>query len=145
MSDKVSRTALGHDLAGSWALYERGYVKVLQAFARAHLKVVGIRDTPAPTREATPTCLAAHPRNYSPCNGTRAAWVPPEPLVQAAAAVGDPHITVADLTSLLCEKVICPAAVGNVVVYFDASHVSATYDRTLAPYLAPILRAAMAA
>ncbi|MEO8889709.1 MAG: SGNH hydrolase domain-containing protein [Jatrophihabitantaceae bacterium] len=144
MSNKVSRSAVGHDLAGSWAPYERGYLTVLRALQRAHVRVVGIRDTPSPARQSIPTCLAQHPSDYARCDGSRRAWLPPEPLVPAVAALRDRQITVVDLTDHLCRPQVCPAIVGRVVVYFDASHLTATYARTLAPYLAVPLRAALA-
>ena len=79
------------------------------------------------------------------------------------AAMHDPAVTVADLTDHICQdnrapavrykpppgdghdgaSYICPAAIGGVPVYFDATHLTTTYARTLAPYLAPYLRRAV--
>jgi hypothetical protein len=39
------------------------------------------------------------------------------------------------MTDYLCDGETCSAAVGGVPVYFDVSHLTATYARTLAPYL----------
>ncbi len=142
MTNRISVTAQGYSLAASYAQYAKGYQSVLAKFSAAHLKVVGIRDTPAPG-SSIPDCLAAHPGNYDACNGTRASWLPPEPLTQAIKAVNDPHIIEADLIDYICEKSVCPAAVGTVPVYFDGSHLTATYSKTLAPYLAPILLKAL--
>lgn len=38
--------------------------------------------------------------------------------------------------SMLCNKRICPAVIGNVLVYRDTYHMTATYAATLAPWLA---------
>ena len=44
-----------------------------------------------------------------------------------------------DLTSFYCNAVDCPAVIGHVVVYRDRDHLTATYVRTLAPYLGSAL------
>jgi peptidoglycan/LPS O-acetylase OafA/YrhL len=143
MVNRVSVTAVGHDMAGSQGPYAIGYEKVLRAFQAAHQRVVVIRDTPAPGKIMVPDCLAANPDNYSSCNGTRATWLPPDPTTTAVAALHDKQITLADLTDYICAKTTCPAVVGKVVVYFDNSHLTATYAKTLAPYLEPKLVAAL--
>lgn len=43
-----------------------------------------------------------------------------------------------------CEDGKCYRVIGGVVVYFDGSHISATYARTLAPYMAGPLEKALA-
>ena len=44
-----------------------------------------------------------------------------------------------DTTPIFCVDGSCPAVVGGVAVYRDGQHVAATYARTLAPYLSPVL------
>lgn len=138
MVNRVSVPAAGYSMAASYAQYEKGYQAILQRFSRSHLRVAGIRDTPAPGT-SIPDCLAAHPNDYAACNGRRDKWLPPEPLFTAIDQVGDPHITKIDMTDYLCRDDACPAAIGTVPVYFDGSHLTATYATTLAPYLAPAL------
>ena len=56
-----------------------------------------------------------------------------DPLAAAAHEVGVP---VVDLTSMYCTGSTCPAVIGNVLVYRDtAGHMSATWARTIAPYV----------
>ncbi|MGN6743589.1 MAG: acyltransferase family protein, partial [Amnibacterium sp.] len=149
MANRVSVTAAGHpDRASSLAAYQQGYTTVLRRFSQAHLRVVVLRDTPAPGDGnapgfSIPDCLAAHPSDYTACAGTRARWVPADPSVQAVAAVHDPRQQVLDLTDLFCGPTVCPAVVGQVPVYFDASHMTRTYGKTLAPYLGERLTAAL--
>lgn len=45
-----------------------------------------------------------------------------------------------DLTDALCTAEDCPAVVGNVLVYRDDDHISATYVRTVTPFLDTLLR-----
>jgi hypothetical protein len=54
-------------------------------------------------------------------------------LRPAAAAMKGAHLI--DLTSYYCNDTNCPAVIGHVVVYRDQDHLTATYARTLAPYL----------
>ena len=94
-----------------------------------------VRDTPAPD-VLVPTCIADAGDEYAAeCDGTRAAWLPADPATDAAASLGDPGITVADLTDHICDGETCHAVNGGVITYFDASHLTATYAHTLAPYL----------
>lgn len=144
MSNRVSVGALGHDLAGSWPVYTQGYLKVLTAFHRAHLRIVALRDMPAPGPERVPACIAAHLHDYAVCNGTRAKWLPAqEPVAGAVAALHDAHIDYVDMTGRICLATVCPAVIGGIIAYVDGSHMTATYNRTIAPFLAPRLRSAL--
>jgi peptidoglycan/LPS O-acetylase OafA/YrhL len=57
-----------------------------------------------------------------------------DPLVKAAGMVTGARLI--DLTSFYCDAQRCPAVIGHVVTYRDTvGHLTATYSRTLAPYL----------
>jgi hypothetical protein len=142
MTNRISVGAVGLSKRASGPSYTRGYLSTLRAFAAAHLHVVGIRDTPYP-RTTIPDCLAGNPHDYQACAGKRSSWLPPEPLLAAVAELHDPQITSVDLTDRICQGAMCPAAVGRVPVYFDGSHLTATYAMTLAPYLEPYLLRAL--
>ena len=47
-----------------------------------------------------------------------------------------------DLTDRICRPDRCRAIEGNVIVYRDTSHVTATYMRSLAPFLRDALEEA---
>ncbi|WP_328530319.1 acyltransferase [Nocardioides sp. NBC_00368] len=51
------------------------------------------------------------------------------------AVARDPNAHLVDLTHLFCEDRLCPAVIGNVIVYRDGNHITSRYARTLAPYL----------
>ncbi|MER7556544.1 acyltransferase family protein [Nocardioides sp. NPDC126508] len=51
------------------------------------------------------------------------------------AVAHDPNAHLVDLTDLFCEDRVCPAVIGNVIVYRDGNHITSRYARTLAPYL----------
>lgn len=57
-----------------------------------------------------------------------------DPLPQVAGRVEGAEVV--DLTEYFCPEGFCPAVIGNTVVYRDASaHISATYSRSLTPFL----------
>ena len=67
------------------------------------------------------------------CGRPRADVLVPDPHPDAVER--DPNAHVVDLTRLFCDDEICPAVIGNVVVYRDGNHITSRYARTLAPYL----------
>jgi hypothetical protein len=143
MSNKLSRGVPGLDLAASAVRFRYGYERVLRGLLRTGVPIVGIRDTPSPAFQV-PACLAAHPQDYRACSGPRSVWLPTDSLGWAVAAVRDPRVVMVDLTDHICERETCAAVVGGVPVYFDVSHLTATYAETLAPYLRAAIDTALA-
>lgn len=63
----------------------------------------------------------------------------------AAATQRVPNTAVVSTRKYFCTETSCPAVIGNVVVYRDdISHISATYSKSLGPYLAKDIAAAAA-
>ena len=114
-----------------------GYTKYLRRWSAAGTNVLVVRDSPYPGRtlQSVPDCLARHPRNHSACSGTPETWRSMDPLYAAATDRGLPGISTMDVTRYFCTATECPAVIGSVVTYFDASHMTATYGRSLAPYV----------
>jgi hypothetical protein len=143
MVNRVSvRVAGTATISASQRFYQRGYESVLRAFAASRTPVLVIRDTPAPGT-SVPDCLEAHTGDYTKCDGSRSAWLPGDPTIAAVRTLNDPRVSSIDLTRYICPSERCPAVIGGVPVYFDGSHLTATYASTLAPYLAPSLRAGL--
>jgi peptidoglycan/LPS O-acetylase OafA/YrhL len=140
MTNRISVAAQGYAYDESAPAYGRGYTAVLRTFEAAGLKVLVLHDTPAPG-DSIPDCVAEKGADYAACDGTRAAWIQDEPAEASVRQVDDPDIRFADLTDHICDGEVCHAVTGGVITYFDGSHLTATYARTLAPYLlAPIER-----
>ena len=139
--NRMSVPAHGHRFAHSAPVYAAGMRRVFRHWKG--IPVVLIRDTPVPGGSgiSVPSCLMAHPDDYAACNGRRSAWVPAEPGRAAAKHFGNVHVV--NLNDHICGPKICSAVVGGVIPYFDGSHLSATYSRTLAPYLMPHLVSAL--
>ena len=129
-------------MEASVPLYRDGYTAVLAAWRDAGIRTLVLRDTPAPGR-SIPDCVAQAKGGYHRCDGTREAWLPPTPEVDAVHGLHSPLVTLADLTDHICGPQTCTAVTGGVITYFDASHLTATYARTLAPYLSPLVTAAL--
>lgn len=142
MSNRISVSALGHDFESSQAIYADGFEKVLNTLRDADLPVLAIRDTPAPG-ELIPTCVADNETDYSACDGSLEDWLPADPVVDVIRSLGDGSAQVVDLTEHICDGEVCRAVNGGVITYFDASHLTATYAHTLAPYLEPAVVASL--
>jgi len=141
MANRVSVTATGSpSLAASQPAYQAGFERILRQWSDARIPVLIIRDTPAPGGSgitSIPDCVGEHLDDPSACSGPRSQWLPADPAIPAAAALDSRWISTVDLTDRICPDPVCQGVVGGVIVYFDASHLTATYATTLAPFLKP--------
>lgn len=113
-----------------------GMVDVWADLGSHGIPVLAIRDT---TRfdERVPDCLAREGLAPVECGQARDAVLGAD--LPVVAGIPD-SVSLLDMTPYLCTDEICPAIAGDVIVYRDGSHVSATYMRTLAPYLEEQMR-----
>jgi hypothetical protein len=146
-SERNGHPAVGRTLAASQGSWQRGYAEMLRRWADAGTRVLVVHDTPFAAKSflSPPACVAEHPDDLSACSAPRERWVPRDPLFAAARALDRPGIHAVDLNDRICSADRCSAVVGGVLVYFDGSHMTATYSRTLAPYLARPVRDALTA
>ncbi|GAB3650696.1 hypothetical protein GCM10028833_20550 [Glycomyces tarimensis] len=89
-----------------------------------------------------PECLSEHIDDATRCvYDLDEAIMHPERRERAMAAVADAGASVIDPIPWLCdvEEGRCPVMVGNLLVYRDFSHLSATFAAELAPQLASVL------
>jgi peptidoglycan/LPS O-acetylase OafA/YrhL len=96
----------------------------------AGVQVVPIHDTPWMPFEPG-DCLAGDIRL---CAAPRAEVEASRVMHTAAEAL--PEIEVLDLTNAICGPESCEAVVGNLIVWRDRHHLTATYATALAPYIA---------
>jgi hypothetical protein len=93
-------------------------------------KVVAIRDTPKlPFQPGE--CLARNPNCYAEQSEVLG---DDDPILMAHGLM--PEVPVIDMTDAVCQNGKCPMVVGNVVVWRDLSHLTASYSRTVATVLA---------
>jgi hypothetical protein len=121
------------------------YRSTLETITDAEVPVLVVRDTPASMNQEqdTPTCLGMNAGNPSACDGAPQEWIRQDPLASAAERLDSPLVTPVDLNDHICTDTVCPAVLGGLIVYADFNHLSATFSRTLAPYLGTAVLAAM--
>jgi peptidoglycan/LPS O-acetylase OafA/YrhL len=128
---------------GETALASRdGYRSYLQRWLSSGARVVVIKDVVPPGNAVgrVPECLSKHDRKactwrYSqPAPTSSKAYFWMDPLSDAARQLAG-RVPVISMDDLLCRKDVCQPVIGDVVTYFDASHLTATYAETLAPEL----------
>ncbi len=118
------------------------YLDVWSALSQRGLNVVAMRDTPWLRRNGIRyraiDCLADG-GTPTGCGMRRAdALAPVDPA--ATRAVAFPNVFPIDVSDAFCDRDVCPVVIGNVLVYHDEHHLTATYSRTLAPELERRLR-----
>jgi peptidoglycan/LPS O-acetylase OafA/YrhL len=124
----------GEELSGAAnaEALEAGYVATLRRIERAGLKTVVIRDTPASSSDV-PSCVSEDLENLESCAFKRVRNRDLEFDVRAARAA--PATKLIDVTAEICPGELCRAVIGNALVYRDKSHLTATYARTLSPWI----------
>lgn len=120
--------------------WEAGMVRTLERLIPAAGTVILLADTPT-SQVDPPTCLSAHPTSVLACATPVAKaiyqpWLGAERLVVAQTDVG-----FIDPTYWVCPSSPCPAVIGNLLVYQNAGHLTATFAAALADRLGgPILQ-----
>ncbi|MET7773785.1 acyltransferase family protein [Nocardia sp. NPDC005366] len=113
------------------------FAAVWSALAERGLNVLAVRDTPRLRRDGVLyraiDCLGSHGTAHS-CGVDRAVALDPvNPAI--AAASSHPNIFSIDLSDSVCRPDRCLVAEGNVLIYRDEHHLTASYARSLAPEL----------
>lgn len=127
--DLVVTTSTVSDGGGEFT--PEGYVEQWRQLDALGIDVVGIRDTPRWMADPV-DCLWANADDVAACSVPRH-----QSLADADPAGARPelpgNVSLVDVSELICDGDTCPAARGDVVVYWDLSHLSATFARSLAP------------
>ncbi|MGV9796488.1 acyltransferase family protein [Mycobacterium sp. NPDC003449] len=114
------------------------YVGIWDQLSANGIPMLGVRDTPWMLREGmffSPVDCMSAGGDADACGlPRREALAEHNPTLNYEA--GRPALHVLDLSDAVCRADICRAVEGNVLVYHDAHHLSATYVRTLADELA---------
>jgi peptidoglycan/LPS O-acetylase OafA/YrhL len=102
---------------------------------RTGARVVLMQDTPDPGGTSVPDCVAARPTAVQRCALPVRTAIYDSRKAALVAAAGPAGMTVVDPTPWFCTDTVCPAIVGNTLVYRDGSHVTSTYLRLLSTLL----------
>jgi peptidoglycan/LPS O-acetylase OafA/YrhL len=106
--------------------------------ASVGIRVVTLRDNPRFGFDV-PACMEEQPDGLG-CARARADVFSPVNPVENAKGVPESAAHI-DLTRFICREQLCEGAVGNVLIYRDDNHMTATYATTLARPLHQALRA----
>jgi peptidoglycan/LPS O-acetylase OafA/YrhL len=104
-------------------------------------KVVVIANNPKPGLPGMDVyeCVAKNPDKLSACAFDRNHYASSSAAAQHAAVKGMKGVEIVDLFDAICPLERCPPVIGNVLIYRQGSHITATYVKTLTPRLARAL------
>lgn len=133
--------------------YYAGTVQLIEQLHTLGVDVYLLGDVPMtgpdPThRTDVPTCLAQHLSDPSACDVPSAKALATTGVRDAvAASPAAKDVTVVDTSSQFCAAGVCHSAVGGLPVFFDSSHITDSYSRSIGPWmlktvLQPALKAA---
>ncbi|MCE9623436.1 MAG: acyltransferase [Actinomycetia bacterium] len=114
-------------------------VSKVKPFAQ-HVLLLGDSATPALT---VPYCLANDLTNVPICMASREEATRPKRLQVEREVAAKYDIDFIPTSDWMCTDTLCPVIVGNVLMYRDDSHITATASEFLAPYVELALRHAM--
>lgn len=137
--DAVFTLASRNARAGPTEQTPPGFVAAWQRLADASIPVVAVRDNPR-FGFSMPDCVVEHGRYAAECGVERDEVYSDVPPYVAAPEV-PPNVRFVDFGDLMCTDDRCPAEVGNVLVYMDDNHLSATFTASMAPMVEQALDA----
>jgi hypothetical protein len=125
--DASGRPITGDALVQAW---EAGMARTLERLIPAAGRVILLADTPT-SQFDPPVCLSQHRASVLACatpveKAIDGPWLAAERQVVAQTGVG-----FIDPTYWVCPTSPCPAVVGNLLVYQNAGHLTATYAAAL--------------
>lgn len=112
----------------------RGQVEAWGSRPDLDVPILALVDNPRTTLAALECVETLGAGTYDRCRVPRSrALSSLDGQSEAVAIAHNAHLI--DLTQWYCDDQTCPQVVGNVLVYRDTHHITATYAATLAPYL----------
>jgi peptidoglycan/LPS O-acetylase OafA/YrhL len=117
---------------------ESGYVATLERLDRAGMHPIVIRDNPASEHDV-PSCVSENLDHLEACAFR---WIPDRNKEFDVRAAKATETFVIDVTPEVCPDRLCRAVTGNALVFRDKAHLTATYARTLSPWIGRALKEA---
>jgi hypothetical protein len=109
-----------------------GWVRTLKRLRRAGARVALVKDTPRSPHDI-PDCVLRHLRRPQRCAFARRQ--PTNSVFDRRAARRVRGVKLVDPTPVVCPGGTCPAVAGDVLVYRDSVHFTATFTATLTDWL----------
>lgn len=106
-----------------------GFVDQWRRLGSAGIPVVAIRDNPR--YDYSPSvCVDANGPSAPKCSVQRSDIIPAQPSYHDVTLS---TVAFLDFTNYFCTEELCPPVIGNVLLYMDDNHVTATYMTTMSP------------
>jgi hypothetical protein len=116
--------------------YQAGLRPYWSAWTSVGATVYVLADPPLNGDVRATDCVVLNPSNPRACAVARTVAQPPDPLTLAARASTGPKVKLIDLTDYFCDQRRCYAVIGNVAVYYDATHLNLEYSLSLEKMIA---------
>ncbi|MBE7163314.1 MAG: acyltransferase, partial [Williamsia herbipolensis] len=118
-----------------------GFVEAWRALDAVGVPVLAVRDNPRFDHSPS-ACVEARGRHTTFCETNRATFYAADPPITHAALPD--NVRYLDTADLICGARSCSPEVGNVTVYLDDNHLTASYAASMAPMVGPHLEALVA-
>jgi peptidoglycan/LPS O-acetylase OafA/YrhL len=119
--------------AGRTEVTPPGFVDRWRELDAQGIPVIALRDNPRFAPGFRPAdCLQQAGRGSEACGMPRAELYDPVPPWEAIPDL-PPNVSFLDYTDYFCGPQTCPAEIGNVLLYLDFNHITATYMTSLSP------------
>ncbi len=119
-------------------VWRRGLTATLDQVRPNTEKLLIIGDTPLPIHQI-PNCLSKQPRNVRGCLAPRMDSVDVSRVQLERQVAGEHDASFVSVSDWLCGTSECPVIIGNMILYRDNNHISATASRYFAPFLAAVV------
>jgi peptidoglycan/LPS O-acetylase OafA/YrhL len=116
----------------SKAQIAHGIIRFTTQLKKAGIRLAAIKHTPWQLQDA-PVCMSRPESTVQACSGSKSETVR-DGLLNMATRL-DASLKLLDFDDAFCRDNLCPVVIGNVLVYRDGHHMTATYARTLSRVL----------
>ncbi|MEO3763417.1 acyltransferase family protein [Streptomyces sp. B5E4] len=113
--------------------HQKGYEETMDDLLGTGATVLTLADNPYPP-EDIPSCVSGAVRDLEDCAFSEADGYGYEPVSARANAKFD-EVALIDPKPVMCKDGTCPAVIGNVIVYRNGAHITASYMETLTDWL----------
>jgi SGNH domain (fused to AT3 domains) len=118
-----------------------GFVEQWRRLAALDIPVLALRDNPR-FDYSVPDCVQTRPDDIDGCGVDRAEIYAPTPPWTDLPDIPS-NVAFVDIADAVCGPDRCPPVIGNVLVYMDDNHLTATYSATMADLLSGPIQAGL--
>jgi peptidoglycan/LPS O-acetylase OafA/YrhL len=119
----------------------KGFTERWRELDQAGIPVLAVRDNPR-FDYSPPECATTHGPNAPQCGTPRSELLAPQPPYRRIPGIPG-NVSFLDFSDYFCTPEVCGPVVGNVLVYMDFNHPSATFMTTMSPVVEPAVLAAL--